>query len=168
MREHGPHTYYRFGFPDGSTVFLSPGEHNPLAGGDYRGVRPPLCPSATVLYVGDTAKKYVICERDQLAGIGLPMTEHDKLPDVRALAPTKDRLFLVEAVTSHGPVSPKRYREIEDLLSGCRAERIYVTAFLSISDFRKYTRDITWETKYGSPLRGPYDSFQRAKVPWTP
>ncbi len=35
-----------------------------------------------VLYVGDTAKKQVIYDQDQLARIGVPITEHDKLPDV--------------------------------------------------------------------------------------
>ncbi len=54
---------------------------------------------------------------------------------------------MIEAVTSHGPVSPKRHREIESFLGGCSAERVYVTAFLSISDFRKYAADIAWETE---------------------
>ena len=47
--------------------------------------------------------------------------------------PAKQWLFLIEAVTSHGPVSPKRHREIESFLGKCQAERIYVTAFLTIS-----------------------------------
>ena len=100
-----------------------------------------------VLYVGDTAKKRVIYDRDELARVGVPMTGHDKLPDVVLFDPAKNWLFLVEAVTSHGPVSPKRHREMEAFLKGCKADRVYVTAFLAISDFRKYAADIAWETE---------------------
>ena len=106
-----------------------------------------FAPGAAVVYVGDIAKKHVTFERDQLAGLGLPITEHDKLPDVVLYDAKKRWLFMIEAVTSHGPVSPKRHREIESFLANCQAERVYVTAFLSISDFRKYAADIAWETE---------------------
>jgi adenine-specific DNA-methyltransferase len=133
--------------PDGSTVGLSPGEHNALQVAVIEEFGPRFAPGAAVLYLGDTARKHVIYERDELARIGVPITEHDKLPDVVLYDPGKDWLFLIEAVTSHGPVSPKRHREIEALLSGCQARRIYVTAFLSIGGFRKYAADIAWETE---------------------
>jgi len=128
-------------------VYLSPGEHNALQVAIIEEFGPRFASGATVLYVGDTAKKHVIYERNQLARLGVPITEHDKLPDVVLFDPKKNWLFLIEAVTSHGPVSPKRQREIEAFLSRCMAERIYVTAFLSINDFRKYAADIAWETE---------------------
>lgn len=133
--------------PDGSTVYLSPGEHNTLQVAIIEDFGPRFAPGATVLYLGDTAQKHVIHDREQLARIGVPITEHDKLPDVVLFNPAKNWLFLIEAATSHGPVSPKRYREIEAFLKGSAAERIYVTAFLAISDFRKYAADIAWETE---------------------
>ncbi len=68
-------------------------------------------------------------------------------PDVVLYDPRKQWLFMIEAVTSHGPVSPKRYREIEAFVGSCLAARVYVTAFLSIGDFRKYAADIAWETE---------------------
>ncbi len=132
---------------DGSTVYLSPGEHNALQVAIIEQFGPRFAPGAVVLYVGDTAKKHVIFERDQLAGLGVPITEHDKLPDVVLHDAKKQWLFMIEAVTSHGPVSPKRHREMESFLGRCQAERVYVTAFLSISDFRKYAADIAWETE---------------------
>jgi len=100
-----------------------------------------------VLYIGDTAKKHAVFEREQLTKLGVPITEHDKLPDIVLYHAKKRWLFMVEAVTSHGPVSPKRHREIESFLGNCPAERVYVTAFLSIADFRKYAADIAWETE---------------------
>ena len=56
-------------------------------------------------------------------------------------------LFLIEAVTSHGPVNPKRHAEIEAVLAGCSVERVYITAFLNRADFRMYAADIAWETE---------------------
>ncbi len=133
--------------PDGTTVDLSPGQHNALQVAVVEEFGPRFAPGATVLYVGDTARKQVICERPRLARLGVPMTEHDKLPDIVLYDPKKRWLFLIEAVTSHGPVSPKRHRELETFLVGCPAERVYVTAFLTISDFRKYAAEIAWETE---------------------
>ena len=133
--------------PQGSTIYLSPGAHNALQVAIIEEFGPRFAPGAVVLYVGDTAKKHVIFERDQLASLGVPITEHDKLPDVVLYDPKKRWLFMIEAVTSHGPVSPKRHREIESFLGTCKAERVYVTAFLSIADFRKYAADIAWETE---------------------
>jgi len=56
-------------------------------------------------------------------------------------------LFLIEAVTSHGPVSPKRHFELEEMLQRCSAGRIYVTAFLDLSTFKDFLTDIAWETE---------------------
>ena len=156
---------------DGTTLDLSPGEHNVLQVAIIEQFGPRFAPGAVVLYVGDTAKKHVVFDRDHLASLGVPITKHDKLPDVVLYDPAKQWLFLVEAVTSHGPVSPKRHREIETFLKGCQAERVYVTTFLSISDFRKFAADIAWETEVwiaatpdhmihfnGPKFLGPYTS----------
>jgi hypothetical protein len=100
-----------------------------------------------LLYLGDTAKKHVVCEADDLAELKIGITEHDKLPDVVLYDTRKKWLFLIEAVTTHGPVSPKRHAEIEAMLAECPADRVYVTAFLDKADFRKYAADIAWETE---------------------
>lgn len=77
----------------------------------------------------------------------VPLTRHDKLPDIILYSETRDWLFLIEAVTSHGPVDPKRHREIEKVLKTCSTERVYVTAFLDLATFRKYAGEIAWETE---------------------
>lgn len=104
--------------PDGVMVYLSPGEHNALQVAIIEEFGPRFAPGADELYVGDTAKKHVIFERDQLASLGVPITEHDKLPDVVLYDPGKAWLFMIEAVTSHGPVLSKWHREIESFLGG--------------------------------------------------
>lgn len=132
---------------EGATVYLSPGLHNRLQVEVIKEFGPRFAPGASVLYVGDTALKHVVYKAEELAELNIPITQHDKLPDVVLYSQEKQWLYLIEAVTSHGPVSPKRYREVEKMLRSCTAERIYITAFLDIKGFRKYAGDIAWETE---------------------
>ena len=59
---------------------------------------------------------------------------------------TRNPLYLIEAVTSHGPVSHKRLLELEQLLEKSTAKRVYVSAFLLYNDYRKYIKQIAWNT----------------------
>lgn len=133
--------------PFGSIVYLSPGEHNVLQVAIVEQLGPRFAPGATVLYVGDTALKHVVYEAEELKRMGVPITAHDKLPDVVLYRSDRNWLYFIEAVTSHGPVSPKRHRELEKMLKDCPADRVYVTAFQTMNDFRKYAADIAWETE---------------------
>jgi hypothetical protein len=132
---------------DGSTIFLSPGIHNKLQVAVVEEFGPRFAPGANLLYIGDTAEKHVVFDAHELSKLNVPVTEHDKLPDIILYWPERNWLFLIEAVTSHGPVSPKRHHEIEVMLKGCPAERVYVTAFLDPKAFRKYAGFIAWETE---------------------
>jgi hypothetical protein len=132
---------------DGKTLLLSPGLHNKLQAAVIRDFGPRFAPGASLLYLGDTAEKHVHIEVQHLSKLNIPVTEHDKLPDIILYWTKRNWLFLIEAVTSHGPVSPKRYREIETMLRGCLAERVYVTAFPDAKTFRRYAGDIAWETE---------------------
>jgi len=133
--------------PSGKTFQLSPGVHNELQVAVIEKMGPHFIPDAQVLYVGDTASKYVVCENEILAGLSVPITSHDKLPDVVLYHEENSWLILVEAVTSHGPVSPKRFAEIEAMLVACDAERVYVSAFPNREEFRRHAADIAWETE---------------------
>ncbi len=133
--------------PGGGTVYLSPGKHNELQVAVIQEFGPRFAPGAELIYVGDTAQKQVIRDAEGLQALGVPITEHDKLPDIILYWRQRNWLYLIEAVTSHGPVSPKRHRELEKLLAKCAADRIYVTAFLDTTCFRKYAGDIAWGTE---------------------
>ena len=133
--------------PSGMTVSLSPGEHNRLQVAVIQEFGPRFASGATVLYVGDTASKHVVCEAGELATLDIPITHHDKLPDIVLFDSRHNWLFLIEAVTSHGPVSPKRHRELESMLAECPADKIYLSAFLTRGEFRKHAADIAWETE---------------------
>jgi hypothetical protein len=133
--------------PTGASVQLSPGKHNALQVAVVEEFGPRFAPGARLLYLGDTAKKHVVCATSELKELHIGITEHDKLPDIVLYQAEKRWLFLIEAVTTHGPVNPKRHAEMETMLSACAAERVYVTAFLDKADFRKYAADIAWETE---------------------
>ena len=141
--------------PDGKELTLSPGKHNQL----HADIIHEFCPrfvgeGGVVLYVGDTASsrigeggKLMHLEAEYLQDLGVPPMSHDKLPDVVVYDSHKQWLFLIEAVTSHGPVSPKRWKELEDALKNCKVGKVYVTAFPNTSEFKKNVADIAWETE---------------------
>lgn len=56
-------------------------------------------------------------------------------------------MLLIEAVTSHGPVNPKRMSELEKLFDKSKAGLVYVTAFPDKQTMAKYVADISWETE---------------------
>jgi hypothetical protein len=127
-------------------------------------------PGGHVLYVSGTKAKWSYLDSDGLADLGLSIEDHGKMPDIVVHHLGKNWLFLIEAATSHGPISPKRKRELEDLFAGSKAGIVYLTAFLSRRAMMKYFDDISWETNVwiaespthlihfnGGRLLGPYD-----------
>lgn len=131
----------------GKVITLSPGKHNKLQIKIYEDFKTRFCPNAGLLYMGDTAHKLLHIEEAELAALGVPITKHDKLPDVVLYDKARNYLFLIEAVTAHGPVSHKRYMELEEILGKCPATRIYVSAFPDFKEFKRYANDIAWETE---------------------
>jgi adenine-specific DNA-methyltransferase len=133
--------------PSGLTVKLSPGLHNELQRLVIEQFSPRFAQGAVVLYLGDTAEKRFVVAAETLNELGIPEMNHDKLPDVVLFHPLKNWLYLIEAVTSHGPISGKRHAELEAMLKNCTVGRVYVTAFMDFSAFKKYASDIVWESE---------------------
>ena len=133
--------------PNGETLHLSPGKHNKLEAAVVEEFAPRFAPGAFLLYLGDAAKKEFYLHTEMLTKLNVPVDEHGKLPDIILYHPGTKRLFLVEAVTSHGPVSPKRHFELERLLSNVEVARIYVSAFPDLREFRDHLAEIAWETE---------------------
>lgn len=133
--------------PDGTELSLSPGKHNALQVRIVREFRSVFSQESDVIYLGDTARKMLHRRKDILSRLKIPITKHDKLPDVVLFDAEKNHLLLIEAVTAHGPLSPKRQTELEEILSECPAKRIYVSAFLDFKEFKKHIDNIAWETE---------------------
>ena len=92
-------------------------------------------------------------DRGYLEALGVAIEEHGKIPDVVVHFSKRNWLVLIEAVTSHGPVNPKRLAELRHLFQSSKAGLVFVTAFLSRKTLLKYLGDIAWETESGFPMR---------------
>jgi|WetSurMetagenome_2_1015567.scaffolds.fasta_scaffold253775_1 type II restriction enzyme len=132
---------------NGKKLKFSPGMHNQLQIAVIKEFASRYAPGSELLYVGDTANKDLYIDTKSLNALGIPISEHNKLPDVVLYDAKRNWLFLIEAVTSHGPVSPKRIFELEEMLKNCEAGRVYVSAFPDFKEFKKHSPDIAWETE---------------------
>lgn len=170
--------------PNGEVITLSPGRHNQL----HADIVHEFCSrfigaGGRLLYIGDTASsrkeggKLMFLEEEYLKSLGVPPMSHDKLPDVVVFDEERKWLFLIEAVTSHGPISPKRWIELEEAFKKCSAGIVYVTAFPDRAEFRKNAADIAWETEVwiadnpghlihfnGDRFLGPHKKSPNSKV----
>lgn len=132
---------------NGQELFLSPGEHNEVQAKVVNEFAARFVPGGKLLYIGDTEDKNLYVDRERLVALNLPITEHSKLPDIIIADDEKEWLFLIEVVTSHGPISPKRMVELEDFTENCKYGKVYVTAFPDAKEFRRHVADIAWETE---------------------
>jgi adenine-specific DNA-methyltransferase len=131
----------------GQTITLSPGGQNVLVEKVIDEFCPRFTPGGRMLYVGDTDEKWAYFDREALEALGVTIDSHGKMPDIVVHHVGKNWLVLIEAVTSHGPVNPKRRRELQSLFGGSSAGLVFVTAFLDRKTMVKYLGDISWETE---------------------
>jgi adenine-specific DNA-methyltransferase len=133
--------------PDGKTLLLSPGAHSNLIAQIINVFAPRFLPGAKLLYAGDTGSKTSIFDLAGFAECGLEINLKGKLPDAVFHHVEKGWLVLIEAVTSHGPVNPKRLRELRKLFGKSKAGLVFVSAFPDERFFVKFAADIAWETE---------------------
>lgn len=103
---------------NGEEIKLSPGGQNVLVKKIIDDFCPLFTPGSYVIYVGDTQAKWAYFDSEALVMLGVKIQEHGKMPDVVVHHVEKNWLVLIEAVTSHGPVNPKRRQELKELFSG--------------------------------------------------
>lgn len=132
---------------NGQQLTLSPGKHNKLQKAIIEDFAPRFAANAKCLYVGDTTEKDLVKDVETLKKLGFAITLHDKMPDVVFYDEKKDWLYFVEAVTSVGPMGPKRIVELADLTKNVKAGKIFVTAFLDFRTYKKFAADLAWDTE---------------------
>ena len=133
--------------PDGQKFTLSPGGQNVLISKVIREFCGRFTPGGKVLYVGDADEKWMVFDEDGFRSLEITVDAHGKMPDVVIHFKKKDWLVLIEAVTSHGPIDPKRQAELKTLFSPYKNRLVFVTAFLTRKDLTKYLGQISWETE---------------------
>ena len=155
----------------GETLSLSSGGQNLLIKQVIEEFCPRFAPGGKLLYVGAADQKWAFFDAAYLAGLGVQVDAHGKMPDLVVHHLDKNWLLLVEAVTSHGPVDAKRHLELRELFGASSAGLVFVTTFLSRVAMSKYLRDIAWETEVwvaeapdhlihfnGDRFLGPYEN----------
>ena len=131
----------------GKKINLSPGEHSELIRAIIEDFAPRFAPGSVMIYAGDTGDKWSYFDDVLLAGLGVNVDSHGKMPDVVLHYTAKNWLLLVESVTSHGPVDSKRHNELTELFAASKAGLVYVTAFPNRSVMGRYLSEIAWETE---------------------
>ena len=126
---------------------FSAGRHNELQKAIIEQFAPRFAPGSVCLYVGDTIEKDLVKNVDVLKKLGFEITVHDKMPDVVLYREDKNWLYFIESVTSVGPMDPKRIIEISDMTRNVEAGKIFVTAFLDFSTYKKFSESLAWETE---------------------
>lgn len=133
--------------PEGTVLELSSGAHNVLQKKIIEEFLPRFGPNCEVLYIGDTARKILHINASLLEELHFFDLLHNKLPDILAYNQEQNWLYLIEAVHSTGPLNEIRLLELKRMTKDCQAKLIFVTAFLTKGDFRKWILDIAWETE---------------------
>ena len=86
-------------------------------------------------------------EEEKLKNLNFFELSHGELPDVVAYSKEKNWLYLIEAYHSTGPMSDTRVLKLKELLTECKCELIFITAFLDKATFKKQASVIAWETE---------------------
>lgn len=132
---------------NGQDFNFSVGKHNKLQKAIIEEFAPRFAPNSECLYVGDTTKKDLVKNEEKLSQLGFEITLHDKMPYVVLYVENKNWLYFIEAVTSVGPISPKRLLEINELTKNVKVGKIYITAFLDFNTYKKFSKELAWETE---------------------
>ena len=131
---------------NGEIKTLSPGGQNILIEKIINDFAPRFTPNGKLIYIGDTDEKFAHFDEPTLTDLGVNIDSHGKMPDVIIHFTTNNWLVLIEAVTSHGPINPKRKKELEVLFRGVQIPLVMVTTFLSRKAMVAYLAEIAWET----------------------
>jgi hypothetical protein len=130
-----------------SDIQISSGPHSELIKQILEQFVPLFAPNAATLYVGDTGSKWGLFDADKLVELGVEVSRHGQMPDVLVYDEEKNWLFLIESVTSNGPIDGRRYDELLSLFGKSKAKLIFVTAFPDRKVMRRYLHVLAWETE---------------------
>ena len=154
----------------GINIDMSPGGQNVLVEKIVSLFVPRFINNPRILYIGDAENKFLHFDEDGFKSINVDINLHGKIPDIIILDQDMKWLYLIEAVTSHGPINKKRRNELEEIFGRSTAGLVYVTAFPDRSVMVKYLKEISWQSDVwlaetpdhmihfnGDRFLGPYD-----------
>ena len=101
--------------PSGQELAPSAGAHSELIRDIVMQLAPQFVPGGNVLYLEDTHAKEALWDTDAFAAVNLHFDTQGKMPNVVLHIPAQNWLFLVEVVTSHGPMDALRRADLAQL-----------------------------------------------------
>jgi BsuBI/PstI restriction endonuclease domain/BsuBI/PstI restriction endonuclease HTH domain len=125
--------------PDGTPFNLSPGGQNILIKQMVDDFCPQFTPGGQVVYVGDADTKWAMFDAERLAGSGVTVDQHGKMPDLVVYLEDRGWLVLMEAASSHGPVDAQRRAQLAELFKNATPGLVYVSCFPSRREMRRYS-----------------------------
>ena len=133
--------------PNGQVYTLSPGPHNEIQKAIIEEFLPRFSKGATVLYLGDTSKKALYIDIEELRMLGIAELSRDMLPDILAYDAEQQWLFIIEAVHSSNPIDWLRHLALRRLTENVTVGCVFVSAFRDRSAFGRFSKAISWETE---------------------
>lgn len=151
----------------------TPSSRNQLIEAVLKGFREHFAPQSDITHITGTTEDHTITDHGALSNLGVSIGSASDFPDVVLVDTVHQRIIVVEAVTSHGPISDFRRRQLADVFSDATLGIVYVTAFESRAAFTPYVSEISWETEVwladapthlihfdGKRFLGPYNAEQ--------
>lgn len=128
-------------------IRLSPGEHSVLIKKIVEEFAPRFAPGSQLVYLGDTGEKWGYYDKPLAERLGILVFRDSKMPDVILYDKNRNWLYLVESVTSNGPVDGKRYDELSRQFGELEIGLVYVTAFPTRQMMAKFVSELMWDTE---------------------
>ena len=132
---------------DGTNVHLSATDHRPLLQKIVEEFARRFVHRPRVLYQGNGTDKEIEADDAAMRDLGIRLPERNKTPDLLIHDTERDWLFIIEAVTSHGPIDEKRKSELKEWFADARPGLIFVTAFPDRETYAHFLEAIAWETE---------------------
>lgn len=132
---------------NGVEHLLSTGSHNLLQKAVLEEFATRFARQSSCLYVGDSEKRDLFKNEEILKKVHFEVSIHDKMPDVIFYNQALSWLYLVECVTSVGPMSPQRVIELKKMAEKSKAGLVFVTAFPDFRTFKRFAEGLAWETE---------------------
>ncbi|TVP79651.1 MAG: hypothetical protein EA353_05635 [Puniceicoccaceae bacterium] len=104
-------------------------------------------PDGAILGVFNSKQQGTHLNTDALAILGVSLKSAAELPDVIIHDTRRNRLLLIEAATSGGPIDETRRKELKELFDECTADLIFITVFESRCSMQRLTSEIAWASE---------------------
>lgn len=132
---------------DGIEIQFKRSPHNKLQKAILEEFATRFAKGAKLLYVGDTAERYLYIDTEKIKELGIEVFKDAALPDIVLYDEEKKWIYFIEAVTSVGPMTPERVYRLRESCKNCEAGQVFVTAFQSMKKYKEMIAEIAWDTE---------------------